>query len=246
LQSSLLFGELNDRKIIYSAITDSVFSRETSVYLAAPYFKGGILYKTTINKYGSGSIGATGSLKTSINANYKQTVQDGNTVLKAIDENRNNYTALPIMGTIGLAATFKNVYTFVVDYSGQNWNSLKYSGANYVIVNSSRISAGFQFANNVTLREKNVSATYEKSFYQAGFYYNKSYLKVKGEQINEWGVTLGAGTQLNRSGLGIQGNIEIGSRGTKSSNLIKENITQVGITISYRDFWYTKKIKKYN
>jgi hypothetical protein len=57
---------------------------------------------------------------------------------------------------------------------------------------------------------------------------------------------MGAGTMLPRSGLGIQGTIEIGTRGNISNGLIKENITQVGITISYRDNWFTKKIKKYN
>jgi hypothetical protein len=246
VQSALLFGQLNDKKIMYSAITDSVLSKETNVYLTTPHFKGGIIYKATINKNWSGSIGATGSLKTSINANYKETVKDGNTTLKTVDEKRIGYSTLPMIGTIGIAATYKNTYTFVFDFNGQNWSSVKYGGINYALVNSSRISAGFQYVNNVTIREKNISVTYEKSFYQAGFYYNKSYLNVKGEPIKEWGVTLGAGTQLNRSGLGIQGNIEIGGKGTTSSNLIKENITQIGVTISYRDFWYTKKIKKYN
>jgi hypothetical protein len=73
-----------------------------------------------------------------------------------------------------------------------------------------------------------------------------SYLNVYGQQIKEWGITMGAGTLLTRSGLGIQGTIEIGSRGNTSNGLIKENITQIGLTISYRDNWFTKKVKKYN
>ena len=131
------------------------------------------------------------------------------------------------MGTIGFAATYKTKYTVAVDYSGQNWSSLNYRGTNYSLVNSSRISAGFQYTNYVTIREKNLSATYEKNFLQAGFFYNKSYLNIYGQPIKEWGVTLGAGTTLNRSGLGLQGTIEIGSRGTTNNGLIKENITQI-------------------
>lgn len=247
VQSSVLFGQFNDKEIVYSAITDSVLQTTRNIYLAKPYFKGGILYKKEINKDWTASIGATGSLKTNLNATYNLTVKDGNTTLKDVEESRNNFTSLPLIGTIGIAATYKGKYNFVADYSGQNWGALKYGGTNYSLVNSSRFSAGVQYLNNVIFRDsKGNTSIYEKSYFQAGFFYNKSYLKIYGEPIKEWGITLGAGTQLNRSGLGVQGTIELGSRGTTNNGLIKENITQIGLTISYRDFWYTKKIKRYN
>ncbi len=246
LQTSILFGQFNDNELVFSGITDSVLSTERNIYLAQPLFKGGILYKLNLNKDWGFSFGATGSLKTNINANYNLVVKDGSTILKSVDERRNNYTALPLMGTIGFAATLKRQYTFVLDFTRQNWSSLNFRGNNYALVNSNRISGGFQFVNYISVREKGVTINYEKSFYQVGFFQNNSYLNIYGQQLKEWGVTFGAGTQLARSGLGVQGTVEIGSRGTTNNNLIKENITQIGLTITYRDFWYTKKIKKYN
>ena len=248
VQSSVLFGQFEDKEIVYSSITDSVLSTDRNIYLASPYFKGGLIYKVKANKDLNLSLGASGSLKTNVNANYRLTVKDGNTTLKTENESRNNYTSLPLMGTIGLAATYKNKYTFVLDYSAQNWSSLNYRGSNYSLQNSNRISAGIQFTNNVMIQDvKGGNAgMYEKNYFQVGYFYNNSYLNIYGQPIKEWGVTLGAGTQLNRSGLGVQGTIELGGRGTINNGLIKENITQIGVTISYRDFWFTKKIKKYN
>lgn len=247
VQSSILFGQFEDKESVYSAVTDSVLTTNRNIYLTKPYFKGGLIYKGKVNKNWVASLGATGSLKTNINANYQLTVTDGNTNLKNVDETKKNYTAVPLTGKIGVSATYKDKYTFVLDYTGENWSSLNYKGTNYRLVNSSRIGGGFQYTNNVVVRDnKGNTSTYEKNYFQAGYFYNQSYLNIYGQPIKEWGVTLGAGTQLNRSGLGILGTIEIGSRGTTNNGLIKENITQVGLTISYRDFWFTKKIKKYN
>lgn len=152
------------------------------------------------------------------------------------------------MGAIGLAATYKENYTFVVDYTAQNWSSLKYQGTNYSLTNSSKVSAGLQYSNNVLVKDikGGKAGIYEKNSFQIGYYQSNSYLNIYGQPIKEWGITLGAGTQFARSGLGIQGTIDIGSRGTTNNGLIKENFTQVGLTISYRDFWFTKKVKKYN
>ena len=152
-----------------------------------------------------------------------------------------------MMGTVGLAVTLKNTYTFVLDYSAQNWSNLNYRGSNYSLTNSSRISGGIQYTKNVIVRDnKGNTGVYEQSYLQAGFFHNKSYLNIYGHHLTEWGITLGAGTQLNRSGLGVLATVELGGRGTTDKGLIKENITQMGLTISYRDFWFTKKVKKYN
>ena len=152
------------------------------------------------------------------------------------------------MLTTGLVVNYKTNYTFALDYATQNWSSVtNFNTSNYTLINSSRVSAGLQYTSFGAVRDnRGNTMIYEKYFYQAGFYSGNTYLNVKGQNINEWGITLSAGKQLNRSGLALQGTIEIGSRGTTNNGLLKENISQIGLTISYRDFWNTKKIKRYN
>ena len=90
----------------------------------------------------------------------------------------------------GIAALLNNKYTLAVDYSYQGWRDLKYQGLSYELVNSNKISAGFEYANKVKLRD---GGFFERSFLQAGLYYDESYLKINGKQLTSYGLTLGAG-----------------------------------------------------
>ena len=246
VQTSLLFGQLNTNELIYSAIADSGLSTEKNIFLSKVIFKGGIIYKDTINKDWNYSIGATGSLKSTINANKETTVRNGNSVLKNTKELVNEFTSLPTMFTVGVALNYKANYTFVCDWARQNWSNENISGSNYKLSNNNKFSVGLQYTNYATVRDtRGNNLMFEKYFYQAGYYSNNGYLKVQGQNINEWAFTFGAGKQLTAN-LALQANVEIGSRGTTNNGLIKENFTQVGLSISYRDFWNTKKIKRYN
>ena len=48
------------------------------------------------------------------------------------------------------------------------------------------------------------------------------------------------------SGLGIHAAVEVGQRGTTNNGLIKEGYTQFNVTLSYRDLWISKKMKRYD
>jgi hypothetical protein len=72
---------------------------------------------------------------------------------------------------------------------------------------------------------------------------------MSGVQLQDYGLTFGAGTELSRmllSGLGIHAAVEIGQRGTTNNGLIKEGYTQFNVTLSYRDLWISKKMKRYD
>ena len=52
--------------------------------------------------------------------------------------------------------------------------------------------------------------------------------------------------QLGRSDFRLAGAMELGTRGTTDNSLIKENYTQFNLSLSYRDFWISRKMKKYD
>lgn len=246
VQTSLMFGQMNTKEILYNYIADSGLITEKNIFLSKVVFKGGFIYRDTINKDWNYSVGATGSLQNSIGATYDATVKNGNVTLNSKKVQQSDYTKLPAMGTVGVCLNYKSNYTFVADYTRQNWSNVGLKGTNYNVTNSSRIGVGLQYTGVGVFRDNRGNTfAYEKYFYQAGFYQQNGYLNIAGTNISEFGITLGAGKQLTNN-LSLQANIEIGSRGTTDKGLIKENISQVGVTISYRDFWNTKKIKRYN
>jgi hypothetical protein len=109
------------------------------------------------------------------------------------------------------------------------------------LVNINRIAAGIEYAKKINY----ANTVYEPYFLQAGMHYTNSYLKINNQQLNEYGITVGAGFNAKRSQLGYLFNMEFGSKGTTQNNLIKENYMKASFTILCREFWFTR-IKKYN
>jgi hypothetical protein len=67
----------------------------------------------------------------------------------------------------------------------------------------------------------------------------KSYLQVKGQEINEVGATVGFGGYLSRAfayNLAVEG----GRRGTTVNNLVRENYVQFTLSLSYREVLFSK------
>lgn len=238
VQSSYLFGQMQQKETLITNITDSLLTTTKNVFLSNLYFKFGLQYHKKISSALTIAAGATGSLQTKLRANTSLVVKSGNSTLIDNQQYNNNFFNLPQMLGGGISATLKDKYTFAADYNYQAWSNLKYAGTGYTLVNSSRYSAGFEYSNKLRLRDQ----SFEKYFLQAGLFYSDSYLKINGQQLNDLGGTIGAGfTPLRNPKLVVQGALEIGKRGTTSYGLVKENYTQFTITFSYVDFWFKQK-----
>ncbi len=245
LQSSYLFGQIDETENLSDQLTDSLISTDRNIYLGNLYFKLGMQYKAKLNSKWNIALGATASNKTKLRANYSLLAKSGNSILLSNDYYKNNYFTLPVTYTTGIAATFKDAYTFAVDYNYQGWKQLNYSGISYTLENSQRISVGSEYSKKGSY----LNQSYERYFLQAGLFYDNSYLKISGIQLKDYGLTIGAGAELSRtalSGLGMQAALEIGQRGTTDRGLIRETYTQFNLTVSYRDFWISRKMKKYD
>jgi len=236
IQASYLFGQMQQEETINSSVSNGSLYTKRIMAINKPFFTGGIQYQNNITNKWKLAIGATASNKTNLNADYSLLVQDAGQTIENNNSYKTGYFQLPVMYTTGLAATYKDKLTFALDYNYQNWSSTNYTGVNYSLVNSDRISAGFEYSAKKSYRD----VKYEKGFLQAGVFYSNSYLKMYGQQLNDYGFTLGGGIHSVRNGLGIQGALEVGKRGTTDNGLIKENYTQFTITLLYRDFWFVK------
>ena len=245
LQASYLFGQLQETETISSDVVDSVLTTDRNIFLGSPYFKLGMQYQAKLNNKWKVAAGATASNKTRLHADYALLVKDGNSVLINNEYYKSNYFNLPVTYTGGVAAMYNNVYTFAADYHYEGWSSMNYKGINYSLVNSQRISVGAEYSKKLNY----LNQFYEKYFFQTGLFYSNSYLRIAGQQLSDYGLTFGAGTQIpisQLSGFALQGALEVGRRGTTTNGLIKENYTQFNVTLSYRDFWISRKFKKYD
>jgi hypothetical protein len=122
-----------------------------------------------------------------------------------------------------------------VDYTYEDWSSLKIKEQGWQLVSSNRLSAGIEFSRQARLMNQVV----EKRFFQVGAFYNNSYLQVRNEPIKEFGITAGMGGIIG-NGLLYTLSLEGGSRGTTQQKLIKENYVQLSFSFSFRDFLASK------
>ena len=242
LQSSFLFGSfaLNETLNASDAV-GAVITTKRNIYMNKFYFKGGLQYDTKLSKNWKLALGAIGSAKTNLDAEYTLNVIQGNQILVNDKKLQNSYFKLPVTYTLGGSVVYKNRLTLALDYQEQQWNTTQFKGLNYSLANSNRISAGIEYANRFQYYDQ----FFEKFYLQAGTYYANSYLNINNNQLKDYGLTLGVGVNAKRTALSYQVNFQYGQRGTTNNGLVKENYTMLNFTLLYRDLWYTKA-KKYD
>jgi hypothetical protein len=236
LRSSFIFGSINSTETLSGSTISSVpVAAQTSTYYNNFRFEYGAIYNGKLNKNWKLSLGGKITTKTDLRTDQTLTVTEGSSTIENNKDLGTGTFSLPWAYDAGIALTNKGKTTYTVDYSFANWNGLNSGSATYSMVNSSRVSAGVQFSNQ--LQRYNMVA--EKSYFQAGVFAGQSYLQVKGQQINEFGVTAGYGGFLSR-GLNFHFSLEGGRRGTTANSLVRENYVQATIAFSYREILYSK------
>ncbi|MDR3272629.1 MAG: aromatic hydrocarbon degradation protein [Flavobacteriaceae bacterium] len=89
---------------------------------------------------------------------------------------------------------------------------------------------------------------FSRVIYRYGIYYENSGLMVNNHEINQWGVSVGAGFPIGKRGQGqsnpsmINIGIEAGQKGAKTYGLIKEDFVSLKIGFNFDDaFWFKKR-----
>jgi len=240
VNASYLFGSINQKTILQNPNTPSTYiSTNRNTFLSNLYFEYGIQYYTKVGKKWDFAVGATFANRTDLKSENHITIVNADSVaLKDETLNEGTFT-LPRSYGVGISITKNKKYTLVADYKYQDWSALKYSGFNYSLQSSDRISVGFEVSHKKNL----YNTTVETNFLHAGLYYGNSYLNVFGQSIKDMGGTLGIGINAKRSLLSYNIILQYGIKGMDTHNLIKEKYFNLTFVFSYRDLWYTRGVK---
>lgn len=200
----------------YFLTLGAVFSNETNVKTSRS------LIQTT---YYPGA-GKTLNDSTSLNPAY---------IIKS--DNIAGKTLLP--QNLGFGASFgiKNKLTLAADYSMQEWSKSVIPGKSDTLANSSSLNLGVEYTPN----EQALRGYYNRVHYRLGGYYSNSYLRIRGEQLQDYGISFGVGLPFKSSKSSFNIGFALGQRGTLKNNLIKENYGIVNIGLTLHDFWFVKR-----
>lgn len=235
LKSSIIAGGINQTETINNAATVSSIQTKQQDYFGSPRFEFGAIYSLAVNKKWDFSLGGKYVNKTKFPSERTITVTENATTILNENINKQDRFFLPRTYGIGITLTHNKKTTFAADYIFENWSPLNIQGEGWALTNSSRFSAGMEFAQHADVRGQLV----EKRYFQFGGFINNSYLQVNNTPINEFGITAGMGGKVTGNLLYTLA-VEGGNRGTTAENLIRENFVQFTITLTYRDFLFSK------
>jgi hypothetical protein len=234
ITASYLFGSITNKNIILGQGSSIYLSKNNNTFFNNIYLDYGLQYFASINSHWDITLGATYAYATDLytETNVNVINLDSNVLRNKISSGTYN---IPSTYGIGFAVTKDKKYTLVADYKFQNWSSLRSTTGDFFYENSQRASIGFE----ISKKKVAYNTLYETSFFQAGFYYNKTYLIVNGTPINDIGGSIGLGMNSKRTPLSLLIVLQYGIKGTTTNNLLRENYMNMSFIFSMRDFWYT-------
>ena len=142
----------------------------------------------------------------------------------------------------GIGASFGKNDSWLAgfDYKFDKWSEFKSFDGNDSLTDSHKFAIGAQIIPDYS------STSYLKRIdYRIGAKYYQSYLKLRGQQLNEFGITFGIGLPIRN--LTVRGSksminlgIEAGKRGTLANGLIQENYVNIYFGIAIYERWFFK------
>jgi long-subunit fatty acid transport protein len=145
---------------------------------------------------------------------------------------------LPASYGIGISFTKLNKLEINADFYYSEWGRAEFYGRTVPELNDqTRISFGAEY----TPEEASIRSYLKRIRYRAGIHYDKSYLKINNQQLNETGISFGMGMPVSRSRSIINMAVELGRRGSVSDNLIRENYTKISLYLTLSDRWFIQR-----
>jgi hypothetical protein len=203
----------------------------------------GLQYSYNFDKERSLTLGATYLLNSKLKGERTK-YAFSNTTSEAVDTVSyvvNTDTNLEIPGELGIGASYRlqDKWMIGADYVRQNWKNASVPltpGVNFLPSVSSSIRLGGEYTPN----RYDIRYYLKRVTYRAGVYYDKSYVSLNGQQINSFGITLGASLPIYRWYNAFGFSIDMGQRGVMRDGLVRERYIMLNLNISLHDIWFQK------
>ncbi|SDC38521.1 hypothetical protein [Williamwhitmania taraxaci] len=149
-----------------------------------------------------------------------------------------NHPKITLPSTLSMGVTYnqKDKLNAGMDVIYQDWSnaSLPTFSGNF------NHSASFRVGVEYTPSRFDLKSYLKHISYRAGAYYTSPIAKINNTQINDYGITFGAGLPFKNTKSSLNLSVETGQRGSKTNNLIKENYTLFSVSLIFYDFWFFK------
>ncbi len=247
INAAYLFGSLNNTR---SAEFDSSYLFNTritnSTNVGDVIFTFGLQYHKKLKNDLKVTAGIVANNATNIAARddvfaitYQKYASGIEYVIDTIEKSTNikGKIKYPVFVGAGIAFEKENKWLIGADFSWQNWADYSSLNKNDSLGNSMQICIGAQITPSYT----SVSNYLKKIQYRLGARYSKTYLELRDNQLDEYGISFGLGFPMKKTKSTINIGLEYGQRGTTDDDLIKESFYRIILGFSLYERWFIKR-----
>ena len=253
VEGDLYFGNITrDNTFTFAKSAYSTIYSGHGIILNGTTAKFGLQYEQPVGNKTTIGVGATYSLDTKLKGfveDYRYSSSSGQN-----DTIRFRRDTLAIMKDgvhipselgLGISVCYDDNLRAEFNYIRSDWTNSGMDVANGFSVKgaspfSTRIAESFRAGVEFVPNRNDIRYYYKTCTYRAGFYYDKSYYAVDGNQVNDIGVTLGASLPVFRYYNAVTFAVSAGQRSSMAGNMIRERYVNFTIGINFFDYWFHK------
>ena len=238
------FGNLDKvTQMNYSSSSYRSLNSGSDLMVRGTTAKFGLQYEQKLGGDVSMTVGATYRLSTSMKGNslnYRYATQDG-----IIDTLRHNDADLRKVGLkiadelgIGISVKSGEKWSAEFNYLRSDWTGSGFDSAegfsvkNETAAFTSTVSQSFRAGFEIVPNRNDIRYYLRKCAYRAGVYYDQSYYKLNGNNVNSMGLTLGVTLPVFRLYNGLTLGVDLGQRASTRNNMIREQYAILFCTLS--------------
>ncbi|HHC79079.1 MAG TPA: hypothetical protein ENK46_04295 [Flavobacteriia bacterium] len=241
---------------VFGSIDNNLLNRRDAVQLATMHqikseltgftVKAGVQYNAKINEKLILKTGAVVNFDNDLKNNGKEYLfslvnNSGGLIIPRDTIVNNSFEStvkIPLKTVLSAGVGQENKWYAGVEYSFQDALDGLLIQSNIVSYGSSnRISAGGFY----TPKFNSISSYWQRITYRAGFNYKQTGLVVNNTSVNDFGISFGVGLPIGQQLSNINVGFELGTRGKKSEELIKENFFNFRLSLTLNDKWFRKR-----
>jgi hypothetical protein len=238
---------INDSSLFYKS------NYETKTHFGGFLVNAGIQYTANLDKKTRLVVGAYGNFRQTFNGRqdlvretFSYDAAGATTPIDTVTAQKDVAGKIDYPSNLGVGFTLERQdrWLFGVDFSTTSWADYSFFGTKDLLRNSWTLRVGGQFVPDAL----SPTGYWNHVTYRAGFNFGPDYIQAGGQDLNQFGISLGAGLPVRKNPYTNQFSLinvgfEYGKRGN-NNNLLRENVFRLSFGFTLSDRWFIKK--KYN
>jgi hypothetical protein len=141
---------------------------------------------------------------------------------------------------VGLSYNFNHKLTVEADYTYQKWSTAKYQPIEGFEPQAMKFDDRWKLAAGVQYTPNRRGSYVGAMMFRAGAFYNHDYLNYNGNNVRDYGASIGVGLPAPNSKTTVNLGVEWRHRESSPTHLITENYLNITLGVTFNELWFWK------